>query len=174
MAAEAASTARAWHAMQPDAAAVWLAALTVPWWIAGGWALASWAVLEAKDGTLTRLHAGRLPRAAVHWLWCRRADDGPWTLELMLDEAQHDRWVYRRHPAIQAPLTQAVRRAANGNPYFAPEVQILYKACAVRARDQADFDRIAPRLDGAARSWLQGALAQAEPNHRWLTMLRAT
>jgi hypothetical protein len=204
MAAEATSTVGAWQATQPDAAAVWLSGLTVPWWIAGGWALdlfagsqcrphqdldvgilrrdaptllaafASWAVFEAKDGTLTRLHAGRQPRAEVHSLWCRRAADGPWILELMLDEARRERWLYRRDPAIQAPLTQVIRHAVNGIPYLAPEVQLLYKARAVRARDQADFDRIAPRLDAAARTWLHSALAQAEPKHPWLTVLRAT
>ena len=204
MAEAAAPTAGPWQATPPDAAAVWLSALTVPWWIAGGWALdlfggsqsrlhqdldigvlrrdapvvlaalGAWAVFEAKGGRLTPLHAGHVPRPEVHSLWCRRADGGPWIFELMLDDAHRDRWVYRRDPAVQAPLARVIRRSVNGIPYLAPEVQLLYKARAVRAQDQADFDGIAPRLDATARAWLQRALARSEPNHRWLPMLRAT
>jgi len=68
----------------------------------------------------------------------------------MLDESEDDRWVFRRHPAIQRPLSLAVRRDSNGIPFLAPEIQLLYKARPVRAEDQADFDRVAPRLHAGA------------------------
>ena len=108
-----------WLAASPSAGAYWLASLSVPWWIAGGWALdlfagnqsrthkdldvgilrndalrvleslAAWEVFEAKNGVLTRLGAGMQPRADVFSLWCRPARDSHWALELMLDEAEN-------------------------------------------------------------------------------------
>ena len=141
-----------WHAASPAEGAVWLAALAVPWWIAGGWALelfagtasrphqdldigifrkdamqvldflAAWEVFEAKDGVLTRLHAGVQPRAEVFSLWCRPAHARDWSLELMLDEAANGNWIYRRQRQIQRPIEVAIRRTSQGMPYLAPEI----------------------------------------------------
>jgi hypothetical protein len=41
----------------------------------------------------------------------------------------------------------------------------------VRAEDQADFERIAPRLDTAAMEWLREGLSRLYPQHRWLPAL---
>src|SRR5438874_13667307 len=90
-----------WRAVEPETGAVWFAALNVPWWFSGGWALdlwlggrsrphddldvgvlrrdigavlmafSSWEVFEAKDGALTRVQDGEMPRLDVHSLWCR-------------------------------------------------------------------------------------------------------
>lgn len=183
---------------------VLLAALGTPWWIAGGWALdlflgkvtrphkdldigifrrdavkvlaalSGWEFFEAKGGTLTQIVSGKPPRAEVNSLWCRRADTAQWELELMLDELDHDRWIFRRDPRIDRPLTIAIRRNSEGIAYLAPEIQLLYKARATRAEDQADFDRVVPRLDPEARDWLRGSLARMDPGHPWLSMLGET
>jgi hypothetical protein len=187
-----------WRSVHPGEAAGFLSALRAPWWIAGGWALdlfvgkqsrphkdldigvlrrdvmtvlsalPSWAIFEAKDGLLTRLSAGSAPRIEVNSLWCRRADDQDWTFELMLDSCEDDRWVFRREPAIRRPLSLAVRRDVAGIPFLAPEIQLLFKARATRAEDQADFVHVVPRLDPEARSWLKIALTQIDPHHPWL------
>ena len=47
--------------------------------------------------------------------------------------------------------------------FVRPEVALLFKAKAPRFKDQRDFDRVLPRLDRAARSWLASGLAQAYP-----------
>jgi hypothetical protein len=203
MAAAEQSTDRSWRAARPTEAVVWLSALEAPWWIAGGWsldlfagyqsrthkdldigilrrdalgvisALRSWEFFEAKDGTLSRLGAGAAPRANVNSLWCRPQDSTQWQLELMLDESVDGHWVFRREPRIQRPLAAAVRRNAEGIPYLAPEIQLLFKARAMRALDQADFDHIAPRLDADARAWLQRSLELSDPDHVWLSALEA-
>ncbi len=187
-----------WRAVHPSEVAQYLSSLRARWWVAGGWALdlfvgsqsrphkdldigvlrrdalkvlsglSSWEIFEAKDGLLTRLREGSAPRANVNSLWCRPADDTHWTFELMLDESEEDRWVFRRDPTIQRPLSLAVRRDSSGIPFLAPEIQLLYKARPVRAEDQADFDHVAPRLDPDARTWLRTALTSAEPRHEWL------
>jgi hypothetical protein len=133
--------------------------------------LPDWAFFEALNGTLTRLGDGAMPRAGVHSLWGRPLSSQPWLLELMLDRGECGHWVYRRHPDIARPFATAIRRTAEGLPYLAPEIQLLYKARPVRPRDQADFDRIAPLLSCEAQAWLRQALALAEPGHRWLPLL---
>jgi hypothetical protein len=187
----------------PAEGAAWFSSVGVPWWIAGGWALdlhlgaqsrphedldigvlrrdiatvrerlASWEMFEAKDGRLTRLLPGQVPRLDVHSLWCRPANATRWMLELMLDESDGETWVYRREPSIRRPLSAAIRTSNSGLQYIAPEIQLLYKARWLRPRDQRDFEAVAPRLDPMAREWLIDALDRAEPGHVWLSALRA-
>ena len=192
---------RPWIATEPASAATWLAQVSVPWWIAGGWAidfflnqpsrrhtdldigvlrrdvvdllaaLPDWEYFEAHDRALTRLTIGVAPRAEVHSLWCRPKETTEWCLEIMLDESDGDCWVFRRAHSIRRSLSSLTRVNASGIRYLAPEVQLLYKAKAVRPRDQADFDRVVPRLDTVARSWLCDSLALTSPGHSWLTLL---
>ena len=190
-----------WLAASPTAGAYWLASLTVPWWIAGGWALdlfagnqsrphkdldvgilrndalqaleslAAWEVFEAKNGVLTRLGAGMQPRADVFSLWCRPARASHWALELMLDEAADGNWIYRRQRQIQRPLDTIIRHGSRRIPYLAPEVQLLYKSHRTREQDQVDFEHIVPKLDQRSRFWLHDRLQMIEPAHPWLPAL---
>ena len=193
---------RPWRAVVPDSCADWFSSLKVPWWVAGGWALdlytgeqsrahedldvgvlranissvldalSSFEVFEAKDGVLTPIQAGNAPRPDVYSLWCRPTGSLRWEVELMLDECLGEEWVYRRCESIRRPLSSVVQRSLSGLPYLAPEIQLLYKARGMRPRDQADFDRIAPRLSRAAQTWLLQALEYAEPAHSWISALR--
>lgn len=50
----------------------------------------------------------------------------------------------------------------------ANEVQLLYKACNTRPKDQQDFEAAIPLLDRAARTWLHDQLRLLEPDgHLW-------
>jgi hypothetical protein len=191
-----------WHSVHPGDAAMLLASSKAPWWIAGGWALdlfsgtpsrphtdldvgilrrdvstvllglSTWEVFEAKDGRLIRLADGCVPPVDVHSLWCRPTAADPWTIELMLDEADGDTWVYRREPRIRRSMSTAVRQSPYGLPYLAPEIQLLYKSKARRERDDADFAQICPLLAAHARRWLHDALELADPDHSWIAVLR--
>jgi hypothetical protein len=191
-----------WRALHPADAAKVLASCKAPWWIAGGWALdlfrgtpsrphtdldvgilrrdlstvllgfSTWDVFEAKDGRLTRLAEGCVPPLDVHSLWCRPTAADPWTIELMLDEADGDTWVYRRDPRIRQSMSAAVRQSTDGLPYLAPEIQLLYKSKASRERDEGDFAHICPLLTADAWRWLHDALELADPDHRWIAVLR--
>ena len=184
--------------MHPEEAAHWLSSITVPWWIAGGWALdlflgtatrphqdldvglfrrdvlevlaalPAWEFFEAKNGALTRLGVGETPAQDVHSLWGRPLGTDLWKLELMLDESEDDMWVFRRQPTIRRALSTIVRRNSEDIPYLVPEIQLLYKAKCPRDRDQADFTRIAPCLDSSSRAWLCSALICLDPGHEWL------
>jgi hypothetical protein len=193
-----------WRTLAPLDTANLLAGVDVPWWIAGGWALElfrgtvirrhadvdvgvlrrdisivlnhfqSWEIFEAKGGGLTRLAPGALPRLDVHTLWGRPTDGDPWTIELMLDEADGDLWVYRRDPRIRRLLATAIRQTADGIRYLAPELQLLYKSSATRDRDDTDLAQTWPLLSDDARQWLRNALELVAPHHHWVESLRSS
>ncbi len=194
-------TAHAFCALEPAAAADWFSNTSLPWWIAGGWALdlfigrgirahndldvgvlrrdigeilrvlAGWDVFEAHKGTLTRLPASARPRAGVNGLWCRPAGAQEWHLELLLDESEGDFWVFRRDTRIRRPFSAILRKTDEGIPYLSPEIQLLYKAKSMRERDQQDFEHVCPLLDTLARAWLRNALALTHPEHAWIRAL---
>ncbi len=190
-----------WHAMLPLEAAMLLASVPTPWWVAGGWALdlfvggqtrghgdldigllrrdvrqltstlSSWEFFEAKNGLLSRLEAGREPNPGVNSLWCRAVGAMSWTMQVLLDASDHEFWVFRRQAQIRRPLAEVIRRNPQSIPYLAPEVQLLYKARSMRPRDRADFGCVAPRLDCAARTWLRRSLSTVDPEHEWISAL---
>jgi Aminoglycoside-2''-adenylyltransferase len=190
-----------WRALTPRDAVVFLSAVRAPWWVAGGWALdlflgkatrahtdldigilrrdaatvlpalAGWEFFEAKDGGFTQLSAGGAPRKEINSLWCKRPRAVQWEFELMLDASDGQFWVFRRDPRISRPLASVIRRNPEGIAYLAPEIQLLYKARAMRAQDQADFRHVVPHLAPDARIWLRGSLMRTEPEHEWLSRL---
>lgn len=92
--------------------------------------------------------------------------------DLMLTDLSGGLWHYRRDPAITRPLAEARRVGPHGLPYLAPEIVLLFKAGSVgrepRGKDRADFQRVLPTLDTAARAWLRGALERTRPGHGWV------
>jgi hypothetical protein len=191
-----------WHRLTPHEAVRLLSALRAPWWVAGGWALdlylgkvtrahkdldigvfrkdvaivlaalPGWEFFEAKDGAFTPLVEGHVPRAEVNSLWCKRVNAVQWGLELLLDESDGEFWVFRRDARITYPLSSAIRRNPEGIAYLTPEIQLLYKARATRAQDQADCDHVVPHLDRDARTWLRESLMLMDPEHAWISLLK--
>jgi hypothetical protein len=105
----------------------------------------------------------------VHDIWGRRAPNGPWQIQFMLDEATNDDWHSRRSVPVTRPLRSLGYITADGWPVLSPEVQLFYKATGaeVRAKDQQDFLAAHPLLDRDARRWLGHALALTAPHHPW-------
>jgi hypothetical protein len=184
----------AWRALPLDEAVALLSVVRAPWWVAGGWAvdlylgrvtrahkdldigifrtdtamvraaLSTWEIFEARGGALSLLTAGNAPRAEVNSLWC---------IELMLDSRDGEFWVFRRNPRIRRALSSAIRRNPDGIAYLAPEIQLLYKARATRAEDQADFSLVVPHLTHDAQTWLRESLMRTDPEHPWNSVLKA-
>jgi hypothetical protein len=107
----------------------------------------------------------------IHDIWCRPTPTQPWALQLMLADTHDDSWLFRRMPAIRRPVDTIGCGAADGVPYLAPEIQLLYKAKGLRPKDEADFAQVLPALDQERRHWLRNALAEAHPDHPWLERL---
>ena len=187
-----------WQPRSPTEAAELLGNLAAPWWIARGWALdcfvgrqsrdhadldievlrrdqfavqrhlADWDLHTAEDGILLPWLPGLALEPRVNSIWCRPTPDAPWAVQIMFAPATGNQWHYRRCPIITRPLTSLVLRTAAGLPFLAPEVQLLYKAKALRPKDAADFALVYPLLDPTRRDWLAAALHTAHPGHRWL------
>ena len=93
------------------------------------------------------------------------------TMEILLNDADGDDWVYRRDPRIRLPLDRAILRSPEGIPFLAPEIVLLYKSKALREVDRADFVVAQGNLEPAAREWLRQSLELTIPGHGWLTGL---
>lgn len=196
----------AWQPWLPQEVASFFFALSVPWWIAGGWALdlflgsqtrdhedidiefqrrdqqairtllGEWDAQEAHpeldpNWPFREWELGRDLSSGVHDIWCRLNKDAPWALQLMVADVIDDQWVFRRDARIRRPFASIGRRTDDDIPYVAPEIQLLYKAKGFRPKDEADFARTIPYLDGESRQWLAQALALAHPGHPWLVQL---
>jgi hypothetical protein len=122
-------------------------------------ALPAWD-LQCADppGTLRPWPPGEMLPVGIHDIWARPSPDAAWQVQFMLNEADGDDWVYRRDPRVRRPLDQVIRRSADGIPYMAPEVQLLFKSRSPRPRDDADLAIALPLLDEVAREWLEAAI----------------
>jgi hypothetical protein len=177
-----------------DAVARLMSGYPHPWWIAGGWAVDLYlgaqprahedvdiAVLRRDQGDLYRHICGWRPQKVVGGSLLPWGEDEALEppvheihvfprgerLELLLNEAEADRWVFRRNASVSMPLRQLTRRTASGLPILCPEVVLLYKAKRPLSRDNDDFARVVPRLGRAAKEWLASALEICHPGHEW-------
>jgi hypothetical protein len=107
----------------------------------------------------------------LHDIWCRRAPSEPWALQLMIADTREEWWLFRRLPVITRPVSTLGSVTAEGIPFLAPEIQLLYKARGRRPQDEADFVETLPALTPARRLWLKEALVLVHPEHPWLDRL---
>ncbi len=106
--------------------------------------LADWDVHAADPpGTLRPWPVGEVLPDHVHDIWVREHPGGPWRFQVMLDEADGEKWVYRRDPRIRRPLS-TLTITDNGIARIAPEVQLLFKAKSPRPKDELDFTERCP------------------------------
>lgn len=135
-------------------------------------ALPDWELWAADPpGVLRPWASGEILPPEVHDIWCRPKANAPWRFQFMLDEAEGDDWVSRRDPRIRRPVTAIGRVNADGIPYLAPEIQLMYKAAGRRPKDEQDFAAMAPRLLPEERQWLREAIRVAYGDHPWLERL---
>ncbi|MER7043910.1 nucleotidyltransferase domain-containing protein [Streptomyces jumonjinensis] len=122
-------------------------------------------------GKLRPWPPGEVLRPPLHDIWCRRTPAAPWSVQLMLDEAEGTQWVSRRTQEIRLPIDRLGKTSETGIPYLTPEVQLFYKAKATRDKDETDFEAVLPLLDAPARAWLADAINVTTPGHPWLRRL---
>jgi hypothetical protein len=123
-------------------------------------------------GTLQPWQPGEQLPVGVHDIWCRPGPAQPWRIQVMLDEFCAGDWVSRRDQRIRRPVTSIGSVTADGIPYLAPEIQLLYKANGRRPKDEIDLAVTLPILTRAQRQWLSDALRLAYgADHPWLARL---
>ena len=187
-----------WDAWRPEDVARLLAGVSAPWYVAAGWALDLFrgeqtrehgdleiavpapdfgAVRQALAGyDFEVIGSGRawpLDSPAfdvMHQTWVREPATGVYRLDIFREPQRDGAWVCRRDETIRLPYEQIIRRTADGIPYLAPEIVLLFKAKhAAEPKNQADFDGVLPLLDAAAVGWLRWALARVHPGHEWIS-----
>ena len=191
-----------WEPLTVEQVSELLKGVTVPWWIAGGWALdlfmgrqtrahddieiavyredldalrrhlAGWEIFIAEAGTFTPLRADERLRAESHELWAREGGHDTWQLEILIEERRGDRWVYRRNDGIGVHWMDIGHTTADGIRYIRPEIQLLYKSKQARPQDESDLITVLPRLNAAQRGFLAAGLSLVAPDHRWLARLK--
>ncbi len=191
-----------WEPLTPQQVAERMRDLDIPWWIAGGWALdlfagrqtrahadievsvfradeaklrrqlVGWEFFVADAGTLTPLSDQKALPEAAHELWAREKGHDAWQLEILVEERDGDRWVYRRDPRIGAHVRDLGRFSNDGIPYIRPDVQLLYKSKSSRGVDESDLIALLPRLDAYQRATLSAWISAGDPTHRWLARLK--
>ena len=190
-----------WQAWRPEEVAERLAAVTAPWCVAAGWALDLFlgeqrrehedleiAVPSDRFGEVADALAGFdlfvpgeppglvRPLAgstleATHQTWVREPGTELWRLDVFREPSEGDTWICRRDERIRLPYAELIERTAGGIPYARPEVVLLFKAKAVRSKDEDDLAAVLPSLDAERRRWLADALTLAHPGHAWLARL---
>ncbi len=138
--------------------------------------LAAWDCHVADPpGSLRPWPPGESLRHGVHDVWVRRDPQDKWRLQLMLDEADGERWRSRRDARITRPLSELGAPGADGTAFLVPEIQLYYKAARPLPKDQQDFEAVLPRLSPAQKVWLSRAIATSwGRQHRWLPTLMPT
>ncbi|MBO0728014.1 MAG: hypothetical protein J2P57_02070 [Acidimicrobiaceae bacterium] len=127
--------------------------------------LSSWDLHVAVAGELSVWKGERL-EAGEHQnnVWCRLAENRPWVLDVTIGDGTDDEWIYRRDPTVRRRWDTAVLRTAEGVPYLAPDLQMLFKSKDVRPKDDIDAAEVIPALDHQQREFLRRLL---EPGHPW-------
>ncbi|GAA2691540.1 MULTISPECIES: hypothetical protein [Actinosynnema] len=128
-------------------------------------------VLDAVGDGRIWADAGPAALAATHQTWVRDPVTDAYLLDVLREPHDGTTWVFRHDPAIRLPRAEVVERTSDGVPRLAPDLVLLFKAKRPRPKDQADFDRVVPRLPLARRHRLAALLARAHPGHQWLTRL---
>lgn len=126
---------------------------------------------DAEGGIATPFAEAGALLETVHQTWVLDRAAGRWRLDVFREPSDGDTWVCRRDERIRLPYDRVIEHTADGIPYAAPEIALLFKAKHARPKDEDDLAAAIPFLDEDRRRWLAGALELVHPGHRWLDEL---
>ncbi|MFD9701011.1 hypothetical protein [Lentzea sp. NPDC059081] len=185
------------HAWRPEEVAARLVGVEAPWYVAAGWALELFVgepwrahadleigvpangfgeVLARFPGVVLDVPVeGRVwfdvaPEvlAVTHQTWLRDPATDGYLCDVFREPSEGDLWICRRDEGIRLPYGEVVERTAEGVPYLAPELVLLFKAGEVRPKDQEDFELVLPLLGSRRLSRLRAWLRRGHHGHPWL------
>jgi hypothetical protein len=106
----------------------------------------------------------------IHDIWGYQSGSDAWQLQLMLVEAAEEVWFSRRDRRIGGPRA-SLFAIYSSVPCVRIDVQLFYKARAVRPKDEHDFRVCLPLLSSTERRWLADALRLESPDHPWIRLI---
>ena len=93
-------------------------------------------------------------------------------IDFLLTDIEGGIWRYRRDPVVIRGVERMSLRTADGIPYLAPELVLLFKSKNTsgqeRSKDQSDFEKVRDTLEPERRAWLRWALLRSDPEHPWI------
>jgi len=107
-------------------------------------------------------------------IWIREHALAPWVIDLPMSPDVQGRWLSKRDPLHVADLEQVTWVHSDGIRYLNPEVVLLFKAQAHRAKDERDLDVTWPLLTPAKQDWLRESVRRLYPGHPWTSRLAAS
>jgi len=180
--------------------AEWMDDYDRPWGIAGGWAIDLFIGNETRDHAdievaILREDQHRIKNVFTEWSFQKvvKGELIDWKsetlelpihelhgihlksgerLEVLLNELENDRWIFRRDPTITFPSSTLFITSEEGIPYLHPSVVLLYKAKNLREKDHTDFHAVKDLLGEEDRKWLRNSLEIHVPDHEWIPQLR--
>ena len=191
----------AWATVSPRQAAEYLEGAGVRSWIVGGWAVDAFTgvprehedidvgffkadlptllehlsrelcVWSNLSGTIRPLREPADLLEGARQLWVRRDGQSPWLLDLAMTAHDGDTWISPRDDRVRLPFEEATFEARDGLRYLRPELVLFMKARFARPKDEADLERILPRLEPEALERLRRWIDLVHPGHRWLSRL---
>ena len=193
-------TARWTDAWRPEQVAERLGGVRVPWCVAAGWALDLFRGSQSRphgdleiavpaagfpeirdrfrDYAFDAVGSGQVwpdadaeVLAATHQTWAREPKSSQFLFDVFREPHDRGVWICRRDESLRLPYDAIIERTSDGIPYLAPELVLLFKAKAVRPKDQADFDSVLPLLSRKRRDALSEWLRRIHPGHAWLAEL---
>ena len=190
-----------WAAFTPQQARAVFDETGLEWWIAGGWAIEAFTGVSRPHEDidvslwrrdvpeLVRLFDGRYDVWAAHGgltplygdqvalpdtadqVWIREHALAPWLADCVVNPDREGRWVNRREPSWDAPLSE-ITFARDGIRYLSPEIALAFKAKQDRPKDRVDLEAALPLLERGQRTWLKEFLERVHPDHAWLQRLQ--
>ena len=171
------------------------------WYIAGGWAidlylgeisrphedieiaifrrnqialqnyLKDWLLRKVENSVSTVWRRNEFLELPVHEIHCFRETCEPQSFEVLLNERNEDKWIYRRNQRVVKSLADIYLTTDSGIRFLCPEIVLLYKSKNPRTKDHQDFESVVEHLDVESKKWLANALAICDLKHDWLQKL---
>lgn len=171
------------------------------WFIAGGWAidlyleketrqhedveiaifredqialqnyLEGWILKKAVNSTLSKWKQNEYLELPIHEIHCSKENDETQSLEVLLNETDGDRWLFRRNLKITKPVSKFYMTSKLGMKFLCPEIVLLYKSKNPRTKDEKDFKVVVECLNIDSKAWLKNALTTCYDEHHWLQRL---
>ncbi|TNC14111.1 amino acid transporter [Methylobacterium terricola] len=192
----------AWDAWSPHELGRRLREASLPWYVAGGWALDVWhgrqtrqhedlefvvirddahhfrAILRdldfftVKDGIIEYLPPSAAPPSDVWQLWGGDMRQGCWRVDMMMEPGTPDLWIYKRDQTIRMARSDAIRVSETGIPYLSPVHVMLFKAKHRREKDREDFNLCLTKFSNKDRAQFIELMSELHPGHEWLEKLK--
>lgn len=129
--------------------------------------LSSFVIRKVVHGKLVDWE-GETLMLPVHELHAQRDEQ---QIEILLNEVEDGKWIFRRDPQIQFTAEQVIRYSPDAIPYLHPAIVLLYKAKHMRDKDHQDFLLVKDRLSEQDKKWLLHSLEIHQPDHPWIGLL---